>query len=132
MNRSSTRIRRLYSTSKKDKFFPRKGCRMATQHKIVNGPSKFDLMLALFDPNSKPDFRKVTFSYFLSGYIDPKTGHKIVDCLERTAEVIIIEISKEDNSGESWMFKGVFNESTGNTHVRGYFHTQRRNGWIEF
>ena len=109
---------------------------MATQCKIVNGPSKFDLMLALFDSCSKSGYRRVTFNYIKGDEIDPKNGHKICYGLSLPIEVLINEVGKEDGSGESWMFKGTIEALEQNrlktVQVRGYFHTQHRNGWIQF
>lgn len=40
----------------------------------------------------------------------------------------INSLTYEDDSGFSFLFKGYFN---GNQHLKGYFHTKTRKGWIE-
>ena len=62
---------------------------MATQVlKITEGPSKWDLMLALFD--HKPRSRRVTFK--LEG------GQEF--------QLLVLRVQAEDGSGESWNIDG--------------------------
>ncbi|MBI3573158.1 MAG: hypothetical protein HY092_03090 [Candidatus Kerfeldbacteria bacterium] len=89
-----------------------------TESAIINGPSKWDLMLSLFDS---------------------KTGHEheVQFQLEVgvTMHVFLSSVEREDGSAESWNFQGW---STGystarvmwkqHQHVRGYFNTLRRKG----
>ena len=82
---------------------------------IVNGPSKFDLMLALFDGNC--DHRRIVDFTLLS----PQKEHKTFSC-------IINDLKREDGSGESWLFAGYF----GVNPLHGYFSTKHRKGWIKF
>lgn len=71
---------------------------------IVHGPSKFDLMIALFhgDGNER---QQVAFKV---------KGRKL--------EIIITvnEVAREDGSGEGWCFQG-YNQP--GKHVKGWFHT---------
>lgn len=95
---------------------------MASQNKlsfrIVNGPSKFDLMLSLFDGNQTP---RRTVSFQLEG-------------VEMHIPVAIVMIEQEDGSGESWNFKGQtrFEGAKGSFHIKGYFATKGRCGHLEF
>jgi hypothetical protein len=86
-----------------------------THFDIVNGPSKFDLMVSLFDNNAKP---RRTVRFFLDH------GHEL--------DVAITMIQQEDGSGESWNFTGTATYADGGTsfHVRGYFGTRSRKGTL--
>ncbi|OGZ72211.1 MAG: hypothetical protein A2998_03375 [Candidatus Staskawiczbacteria bacterium RIFCSPLOWO2_01_FULL_37_25b] len=91
----------------------RKGCRMATQHlTIVDGPSKFELMLGLFDVNSTNP-RLVHF-ILAGGWPDPWP-------------VLLSGVSKEDGSGENWLFTGYHDDHQ----VKGYFSTRTRKGRLD-
>ncbi len=87
----------------------------AFREDIVNGPSKFALMLALFDWEPH---RKVT--------ITGQAGQKF--------ELWITGISAEDGSGESWNIGGtttVFREGKEESrNFSAYFRTDSRKGWI--
>ncbi len=94
---------------------------------LVKGPSKFDLMMALFDQKGnggKPHY--VTF--------EADDGQKI------TAKIQSVGI--EDGSGESWIIEGVVMSTqrpTGRRPMKvshqfdftGYFQTERRRGWLK-
>ena len=85
---------------------------------ISNGPSKFDLMLALFD-SKFPDFRTVIFH--LEG------GMRF--------EANISGVQAEDGSSESWNFTatGRLNAKQSEfSHVHGYYSTAKRTGAITF
>ena len=86
-----------------------------TQSKITSGPSKFDLMLALFDrKGSKP--RIVSFTFEDQGVFP--------------FQVIIEQVGIEDGSGESWMIKGAWVRGD----IRGFeahYRTDTRTGWIK-
>lgn len=95
------------------------------QRSLVDGPSKFDLMLALFD---KDKGRKVSFT--------DEHGMKY--------EASISMVESEDGSGESWNLKGSTTiwgaggkEGDGKVHLLryhfiGYFRTDRRKGHLIF
>ena len=82
---------------------------------ITNGPSKFDLMLSLFDGNKKPR-RTVTFQ------IQGGPGE---------IEVAVTMVRQEDGSGESWLFGGHCHNSIPTLNVNGYFNTRSRKGWLD-
>ena len=97
--------------------------------KIVNGPSKWDLMLSLFD-DGNPHRRKVTF--FLE---DPREKAKeprlqvllvlefIIDKLERAAG---------RRSEGKWDFGGFYLKNDDHyEYARGSFSTKNRKGWVE-
>ena len=89
---------------------------------IVGGPSRWDLMLAIFDG----DFhhrRIVTFS------LDPQENLPI-----RSLICTINEVGREDGSGENWLFEGETYypaEIVSNYHIHGFFSTRTRTGWVE-
>lgn len=90
---------------------------------VVGGPSKFDLMLSLFDGNKDP---RRTVEFQLEGARRPIT-------------VGITMVQQEDGSGESWNFRGwVSGDDPTNSmfalnlHVDGYFSTRGRKGYITF
>lgn len=81
--------------------------------RILNGPSKFDLMLSLFDGNKEP---RRTVKFRLEG-------------LKQEVEVAITSVQQEDGSGESWNWEGNLKLAKGRGyHVRGYFATKGRMG----
>jgi hypothetical protein len=86
---------------------------MLTHTKIINGPSKLDLMLALFVRNDDLTSRMVSF------HTEPGTNYSVT----------INGISLEDGSRESFLFSGYINLYT--EKVRGWYNTQTRRGWIE-
>ena len=86
------------------------------REKIEDGPSKLDLMLALFDvAGAYGKFRPVSFT--LEG--------------GQSVGVHIGTVHRDDGSGENWGFIGytVGREPKG---IKGFFSTKNRNGWIEF
>lgn len=87
----------------------------AFREDLINGPSKFDLMLALFD--WKPH-RKVE--------VTGQAGQKFV--------LWITGVSAEDGSGESWNLSGtVLLHTNGKREVqpfKAYFRTDSRKGWL--
>jgi hypothetical protein len=85
-----------------------------TVYNIKNGPSKFDLMLALFDHKN----RTVHFVLSSPGGLWPD-GH--------TLEIHITEVGLEDGSGESWCFKG---QAANGTRYKGWFRTDSRKGTV--
>ncbi len=87
---------------------------------ITNGPSKFDLMVALFDKNRGVEFT-VKFDGFTNRFDFTITGVRI-----------------EDGSRESWLIEGLYTEiekprgrEVNWKGFRGYYDTRRRTGWIE-
>lgn len=91
---------------------------MAThQFEIMDGPSKFDLMTALFV--WKPERPKVLFSYGAGSF-----------------NATISAVEAEDGSGESWNIKGYAYDNAARVKIHrqfhGYFHTGKRRGYITF
>jgi hypothetical protein len=82
---------------------------------IVGGPSKFDLMVSLFEGN--PHCRR-TVAFKLEG-------------LRQEINVAITGIQQADGSGESWNFDGwVLGEP--HAHVKGYYGSHGRAGYFHF
>lgn len=106
----------LFGVNRKERRMPLPYVDQSLFH-LTGGPSKYDLMLALFDGRGNEQ-RLVTFSLQHIGEI----------------EVRIMGVDREDGSAESWVFKG-YAESfaqPGPNKVEGYFHTQRRHGHVRF
>jgi hypothetical protein len=84
----------------------------AQQQKIVNGPGKWDLMLALFHGcSSDPNLVLVTL----------ESGELL--------QLRINEVSREDGSGESWNLEGFTARGMGTEdHFSAYFNTRDRRG----
>ncbi|MHB0978223.1 MAG: SH3 domain-containing protein [Minisyncoccota bacterium] len=84
--------------------------------KIIYGPSKFDLMMALFD-NTATAPRQVSFQ--------PESGMEALS-------IHLLSIGREDGSGESWLLEGIvfWPDRLSDRKVRGYFSTQRRTGYL--
>ncbi len=85
---------------------------------IVRGPSKFDLMLALFD-SKFPDFRTVVFQ------LEDGTHF----------EANITGVQAEDGSANSWNFTATGRLNTKSNefaHVHGYYSTAKRTGTVTF
>ena len=101
----------------------------ARQETIVQGPSKFELMLALFD-HTMVNGRTVAFSvgngaarmHDASRGEQGLTGATLV-------EVAINEVGRESGDGESWLFKGY--EPGGAKSVEGYYSTRTNTGWLK-
>ncbi len=85
---------------------------MAYHLDIVSGPSKMELMLALFDSSNQRE-RPVEFT------TQDRGGESYA------YDVRITQVGKEDGSGESWLFEGY---TQSGRPVGGYFSTTRRRG----
>lgn len=81
---------------------------------IINGPSKWDLMLAIFDSTSSNP-RVLTF--------------EITDDSIDEVEVRINGVRREDSSGESWSMSGRLGPVSDTVKI--YFNTQTRKGRME-
>lgn len=88
-------------------------------YSIVNGPSKWDMMLALFD-NTAASPRHIIFEI---GAVGPSF---------RDAKIVVNSIEREDGSGESWSFRGYAHKADGSLptqcNVSGYYSTRTRKG----
>lgn len=83
-------------------------------YNIVGGPSKFDLMLSLFDGNKSP---RRTVEFKLQESQIPIT-------------VAITSVQQENGSGESWNILGEIVNSDRGFKIDGYFSTKARAGWL--
>lgn len=94
--------------------------------KISSGPSKFDLMVSLFEGNQNP--RKTVRFKVDSGQRKPRGPRNTDEIIYNDVDVAITLIAHEDGSGESWLFEGyIHGISRGNIH--GYYSTKNRSGW---
>lgn len=83
--------------------------------KIVNGPNKFDFMLALFDNKPAPKRRFVTF--------------KLEECRLDELEVWIDKVERKDGSCERWLYAGWSNYAGGGgAPCYGEYNTHDRKG----
>lgn len=107
---------------------------MATRFEIVDGPSKWDLMLAFFDYTCQHprvvDF-KIDDKEVKIGWIDrPRIVSSIV-----SLPFHIDTLSREDRSGETWNWKGVCSKIEHSkieySKAKGFFSTKTRKGWLE-
>lgn len=90
------------------------------EYEILDGPNKFDFMSALFYGNS--EHREVV-SFELAHKIGPLRGNR------ELRNVIINQVNREDNSGESWNFTGYV--AGDHTLVTGYYHSERKQGILK-
>ena len=90
-----------------------------THYQIVNGPSKMDLMLGLFD-NTFDKPRLVSFT--VHDGQDPDSTVKIDVCLN--------SVGRESGDGEQWLISGYVANSHGET-FEGYYTTRQRRGNID-
>lgn len=101
-----------------------------SQHSIVNGPSKYDLMLALVD-GDMTHRRHIQFE--LDRWAVEVKMSSVAGCPSMTPSIIINELERESGDGESWNFKGhSIKNSIGSWSVCGYYSTKTRKGSIEF
>lgn len=91
----------------------------AQRFNIVNGPSKFSLMVALFDATSANQ-RYVSFTILANSLT------------KMTISVSLNSATREDGSGQNWLFAGYLSIANhDNKSVKGYFSIKNRKGWIE-
>ena len=104
---------------------------MATniRYEITAGPSKMDLMLALFDqPVIEGTIRHRTVRFTVESVTD-KHRMKVGE-----VELIVDGVTREDGSGESWNIEGRFAPRPGDhlhPRVKGYYSTYLRKGVYE-
>lgn len=93
---------------------------MAVNYKIVGGPGKWDLMLALFHGTTKEQ-HIVGIKYMVSNH-EVEFPHRLIGVI------------REDGSGEGWFLKGFVAADTEHFDVRfkALYRTDTRRGWIEF
>lgn len=83
---------------------------------VISGPSKFDLMLSLFDGNKEP---RRTVEFQLEGARGPIT-------------VAITMVQQEDGSGESWNVEGWITSYRRNFAIKAYYSSNSRKGYLTF
>lgn len=113
----------------------------ASQETIVRGPSKFELMLALFD-HTMDNGRTVTFVVGHGAAMMCDTdGRELGLTGAKPVKVAINEVGRESGDGESFLFKGYIPGETVHyvggttadmppTEVDGYYNTRRNQGWL--
>lgn len=99
---------------------------MATRYEIVNGPSKFDLMMALFAKNVD----NATIEFEFAGHINDfwKTP------CTKFRKMTLVSLERNNIGGEVWYLKGYafVNQKPDERRVAsGVFSTKSRNGWLE-
>lgn len=93
---------------------------MALRQTITNGPSKFDLMVSLFDGGVR-NRRPVLFTYSNKNQI----------------RVVINWLDRDSGDGENWSFCGYETrcdkggEPVSSNHIRGFYSIKERTGWID-
>lgn len=96
---------------------------------IINGPSKFDLMLALFDSRENRGD--------MEGY-----GRQIVELVvgdvkfPRTLKAIVNSVAIDENrpQEENWIISGsigIFGDHVKPVRFMGHFNSHTRKGWLE-
>ncbi len=97
--------------------------RTESEVKIVNGPSKFDLMLSVFEG------KVVTF--ILKGGFRPKFSRATVypPDDEFTCVAVATSVEREDGSNDSWNFTTNYIVGWGLVKLRGHFRTSDRKGF---
>lgn len=85
---------------------------MPQQPDITAGPSKFELMLALFD-NTSAQERTVRFGV-------------VQGALKSRLTVLVNAVEREDGSGESWIIEGMCHGDP----IEIYFSTKTRTGVV--
>ncbi len=99
---------------------------MAQRYKITNGPSKWDLMLGLFD-NTASNPREVEFT-IADSTEDPGPGEPVTLI---AAKFVLNVIGRESGSGEDWIFEGYNPRHPLRPAAKGYFSTRTRSGHVE-
>ncbi len=87
------------------------------RYEIEDGPSKWDLILAIFDGDSNHR-REVTFSIECPGFNE--RGFTLNGA------------SREDGSGDNWIIHGYCSAETKGGKMSGFYSTKTRKGWLEF
>lgn len=96
---------------------------------IVNGPSKFDLMVSLFEGSPSP---RTTVRFELQSVMPPPDlmgpGYEIYKLTNM--EVAITSVAQDGGSGECWHIEG--HDTEANRRVKGTYSSQRRHGIIHY
>lgn len=104
---------------------------MTSQTQISGGPSKFDLMVSLFEGNKTP--RKTIRFKVDSGRRNPVGPRNSEESaiIHSDMDVGITAVEQEDGSGESWMFQGYVVSTFRPGRIQGYYSTKTRTGWFK-
>ena len=115
---------------------------MATELIVTNGPSKWDLMLALFD-SEHDRTRSVTFTVQGSNWPTTATERERRSPEEKfeaelydrdmgphEIEVVIDGVEHDTGDGESWKISGYIKDSN-DEDIEGFYSTRRRRGRFE-
>lgn len=117
MDRSPAREKKVGVSTliQKKQLFSGGSC-MATRRNIIDGPSKFDLMISLFAEGGA-DYNRVSFTVLE------------VEGEEHTGEihVAIMGMDRYDSGVNDWLFRGFSPCKI----VHGSYSTKTRKGWIE-
>jgi hypothetical protein len=95
------------------------------QEAIVGGPSKFELMLGLFD-HTDANKRTVTFTVRRASRV---RGVASTEMDGTAVKIAIDQVGRESGDGESWLFEG--SVPGGAKSVTGYYSTRTNTGWLK-
>ena len=106
---------------------------------ITNGPSKWDLMLAMFDDTAHPHVRFDIqgekwdeLKKLSADHPDVENYVHVYGLGPKQIETIIQSLGKEDGSGENWYLElYVVDGDRPSQLVRGYYNTQCRKGYLQ-
>lgn len=99
---------------------------MAQRSNIVDGPSRFDLMLALFFDRSSVPRYTVEFMVEDMLFLQESAGQN-----PTPVAFVINQLAREGGSGEKWLFEGYYQIGRCTFPVSGFFSTRTRKGWVE-
>ncbi len=92
---------------------------METQLTIVNGPSRWDFAISLFEGEAS---RQKELKFTLEDRTRTNRPVNIV-------RVRLTGVEREDGSGDKWLFKGYYRLGAVSSKLHGYFDLERRLGW---
>lgn len=94
-----------------------------TEFNVTDGPSKFDLMAALFASTGR---NTITVKFTIQQRIP---GTAKASGAPQAIEVNIGSVEREDGSGQSWIVGGMANEGR---RFACYFDSRTRSGWLAY
>lgn len=104
---------------------------------ISSGPSKFDLMVSLFEGNLLPNERKTVQFNIQTGIRTAGAPETSLELLQEM-QVAITSVSQQKGGGDgAWLIEGVefdFNSRRRRVFrpVRGFYSSKKRKGWLEY
>lgn len=99
--------------------------------KLVNGPSRLDLMIALFED----EFRRHWVTFVTSdaaGIFSHKGKTILLTTINGLTRTVFGEPEFNTPWNDRWIFTGVTHYNTIDYPVQGEFNTKTRRGWLEF